>query len=545
MADPYDQDPDPGDMGGGIQDDSQPPSPPISGDNTDPAITAAAGIQDDQANPAAGQGGMSAPQDQSAPPAPEPGQQGPDTLVDIEQAGQEPAGSAIAKFPGNVKKIASMLMGSGAVSPQVIEQTQKAVDPGNTQPPGNQNLLAIDAAYQKGGPQAALPLLQANRVAFNAKQAFAYTAANGTPQKPADLNAAIDAANQAEQHVLDGSNVKFSHGDKGQITATVTMAGTGKPPLTIPLTVDQFKQYLNVGGDGQWDKLMNTTIPATLQKIAGSGPATEDKEDTRDKGDKGAGEDEAADNTSPTPSTPAGRDEMGRSTNPDAWARNYEDSHDINERTKFDPKTDDEIIYRSKRMFPDQQDEKARQAWITQQQESEANRTNAVTVATEKGKLANERARITGTGRVQQADVAGQHRENAAGVYANARVAAAKYTTDARAAENRGRAAAELQKQSRIAQNSNDRNLAAMYGHRIQDVNNPMNDEETKGMEQFMSRLGSAPQQSAAPAPPSGRAAPPPTGQAAKPPGVPPGAKQFQGKWYTRGPNGEAVPVQQ
>src|ERR1700677_3416168 len=79
--------------------------------------------------------------------------------------------------------------------------------------PGNQNLMTIDAAFQKGGLQAAIPLLQANRVAFAAKQAFAYAAMTGIKGKGPDLNAAIDAANQAEQHILDGSNVKFAHGD--------------------------------------------------------------------------------------------------------------------------------------------------------------------------------------------------------------------------------------------------------------------------------------------------------------------------------------------
>lgn len=34
-----------------------------------------------------------------------------------------------------------------------------------------------------------------------------------------------------------------------------------------------------------------------------------------------------------------------------------------------------------------------------------------------------------------------------------------------------------------------------------------------------------------------------PGAAAAPPPGVPPGARYYQGRWYTRGPNGEAVPV--
>jgi hypothetical protein len=51
--------------------------------------------------------------------------------------------------------------------------------------------------------------MQGNRAAFNPQQAAAFAAINGVPGKPADINYAIDAANKAEQHVLDGSTVKF------------------------------------------------------------------------------------------------------------------------------------------------------------------------------------------------------------------------------------------------------------------------------------------------------------------------------------------------
>lgn len=133
-------------------------------------------------------------------------------------------------------------------------------------PPGNQNLMALDAAVQKGDTREAIALMQGNRTAFNATQATAFAAINGVQGKPADINYAIDAANKAEQHILDGSNVKFAHAAGGKITATVTMA-TGGQPQTIPLTVDQFKQFLNVGIN-HWDRLMNQTVPATLRQIA-------------------------------------------------------------------------------------------------------------------------------------------------------------------------------------------------------------------------------------------------------------------------------------
>jgi hypothetical protein len=227
-------------------------------------------------------------------------------------------------------------------------------------PPGNQNLMAIDAAVQKGDMKGAQALTQANRLAWGSQQGFALAAMNGTQGKPPDISAAIDAANKAEQHVLDGSNVKFAHAASGQITATVTRA-TGGQPQVISLTPDQFKQFLNIG-DNHWDKLMNRTVPATLQMISSGqmyvGPQPQAKPRARqDASVSGTGGTEA-------------------SSKGDPWARQFEDEHGP-ERTKFDPKTDDEIIYRSHRIFPDFQNEPARQQWIVaQKQQAIANEIN-------------------------------------------------------------------------------------------------------------------------------------------------------------------------
>jgi hypothetical protein len=50
----------------------------------------------------------------------------------------------------------------------------------------------------------------------------------------------------------------------------------------------------------------------------------------------------------------------------DPWARAWDDEHGP-ERTKFDDTSDDELIYRSHRIFPGQQNEAARQEWIAAQ----------------------------------------------------------------------------------------------------------------------------------------------------------------------------------
>jgi hypothetical protein len=59
----------------------------------------------------------------------------------------------------------------------------------------------------------------------------------------------------------------------------------------------------------------------------------------------------------------------------DPWAQRFEDEHGP-PRTKF-ANTDDELEYRSRRIFPDQQNEPARQQWIVaQKQQAIANEIN-------------------------------------------------------------------------------------------------------------------------------------------------------------------------
>ena len=49
---------------------------------------------------------------------------------------------------------------------------------------------------------------------------------------------------------------------------TVTVKPRDGKPQQLQLSVDAFRRYLNVGRDGQWDKLMGETVPKTLQRLA-------------------------------------------------------------------------------------------------------------------------------------------------------------------------------------------------------------------------------------------------------------------------------------
>lgn len=513
-------------MAGGIPDDnSGGVAPVVETMGQAPVPDAVSGLNEmgaAQTANAAGQGGPQA----ALGPQPQGDPQG--ALEGINQAGASQVAQSAGlqgAAPGGRNRVASMVMGADAAPPQVLEQAKRGVDPHNTQPPGNQVMMAIDAAVQKGDSKGAIALLQSARQGFNARQSFAFTALNGTPQKPADLNAAIDAANQAEQYVPDGSNVKFSHGRSGEITATVTMAGTDQTQ-TIPLTADQFKQFLNVGVN-HFDRMYSQTVPATLQQIASGGsaiaraggPAPKGNAPAPDEGDKQPG----TDDNNPYN---AGHDKMGRSTAKDPWARKFEDAHG-DERTKFNEGTDDEMMYRANRMFPNIGEEKEKQAWITAQQEAEAGRKNKLDVEVQKDATSerNWDRRMRGAADVQDkkntgtkdvADIKGEGYKGRTEALKDI----AHTSAEAKAKQAEARNTLEMAKRNSINVSNADRVLVSNWNAREQQrAVKPFTEDEEKqyaaDMEGVRSRAqggGNIPSGKPA-APPSGQAAPPPSGK--------------------------------
>lgn len=515
------------------------PSPPISGDNLDPQVAQAAGIPDDQAYPPA-QSTASAAQ----PAEPVPGGTG------------QPAGDApgvtqedLSKtdISGSVppqQRIASMLMGEGAMTPEQTKQVVQAADPDNTQPLGNRNLLALHGLVQKGDTKGAVAFMQGQRMLFVPKQAMAYMATEGVQGRPPDINAAIANANEAEQHILDGSNVKFSHGGDGNITATV-MAAPGQPARVISLTLPQFQQYLNPKGDGQWDKLMNSTVPATLQAVA-----TRDQ-GTSDEVNKAYGADEEDNAPPPNKAVQTGKPQAMDVTQGDQPAlpgQFDKNGHFIGKPVKSlsDQQAEanplgygSDLEKRSRQIYPDVGHEAERQQWMDAQEEQDLTRKNAMDVAAERGKAANEVAKTNWGGRVQAADISGQHREGVANTVAKARMYAADKVGEAQKARAMAALEAAAKREAGINARAGQKTAAELLRQKLaNEAITPLTEDEKARVNQYV-------QAQAAPQAPSGQPAPPPTGRAQRPPGVPPGAKQFQGKWYTRGPNGESVPVQQ
>lgn len=176
------------------------------------------------------------------------------------QIKNSPAGQFIMRY----------LAGADAAPQAAVDQLSQQVDPQGQLTDGQRAVLTVDKAAQTGGEEAAFKVVQNLRQKWNATQGFAYTALNGSPQKPGDLGAAAHAASQAAAHMPDGTEAQFAPNQTGGITATVTV-GPGKPQQQINLTAPQFNQYLDIGrvDGGQFDAVYeNGGIPAVLQRLS-------------------------------------------------------------------------------------------------------------------------------------------------------------------------------------------------------------------------------------------------------------------------------------
>lgn len=210
-------------------------------------------------------GAMNIPDDQASPVPPSMGapQQQPNAWennFDEAKRGVQNVGVA-------AKKIIAYLMGAGATPPQAAAAAADQVKANDPQMSDDDaNLLAVHEAGQRGGPAAAWAMLQYNRAAYNAKQAFARTALNGIDGKAGDVSAAAQAATQAGAHVLDGSSAIFTSSPEG---VTATVRGADGNNSQYALTPQQFNHYLDLGKTSQYDVLMRDGINGALQKVTG------------------------------------------------------------------------------------------------------------------------------------------------------------------------------------------------------------------------------------------------------------------------------------
>lgn len=512
--------------------------------------------------------------------SPEQQQPGQEQAQAGAQPGFNPGGSGAVgqAVNGGVKKIVSYLMGEGAADPtsaKKFEQGIKHENPGISD--DDANLMAVHKATELGGPAAGWAMVQYNRSAYNAKQSFAQAALNGIDGKAGNAQAAALAATQAGQHILDGSATQFTADPGGAgFTATVKVPGSDRR-IGFQLTPQQFNQWLDVGKDGMWDKIMEQGTPASLQKIAQT-QSPNDAQPTAPAGQGEEGGDQAA--------APAAAGGTPPAVDPDTQRMDQEPNPNANEPTNFG-KTPSTLNLsgsdrqnatlapaksrysqatedKSRAAFPWMSQEGQRQQFMNTQEDKEADRENRVDVAKETGKNKIKVAEATAGARRDATKMVADSRRDVAGTNADSRRDVANTTADSRrdvaktAADARTQGYAQRAMQAAIKQSSTNANEQAQNAGKnlrawLQSNPGATDDAITKQAARFGVQLpgvaapGAPLPQAQAPqaqAPqPAGQQAPAPAQQQSRPANVPAGAKFYQGKWYTRGANGEAVPV--
>lgn len=104
------------------------------------------------------------------------------------------------------QKAMSYLKGEGGVGPEVAMALERQVDPQGRMNPNMRKALAVARAPD---PDKQFQVLQHYRSKFNAYNAVAKAAAQGAGGRPPDLRASAQAATQAYQHLPDGEDVTF------------------------------------------------------------------------------------------------------------------------------------------------------------------------------------------------------------------------------------------------------------------------------------------------------------------------------------------------
>lgn len=406
---------------------------------------------------------------------------------------------------GPIKRIISYLMGADAASPQEVDQRSQAVDRSGRLPASARNVMSVAAAAQED-PEAAWRLVQGHRMQFNAKQAFAYAALNGTAQKPPDIEAAIDAANKAQSHVLDGSEVRFAAGPRG-VTATV-MTPDGQPQR-IQMSPDQFRSYLNVGGEGQFDKLMEHGVPAAIQKLAtGKISKLGQMQPLRQQGQ---GQRPPQQEAIPTADEPVAE----AAPAPRQPAR---------------PDPNEALQLRAQEIYPWASQGAERSRWMAQEATREGDRAVRQNVAD-----VNADSRLGAASVRADAGVTQQGLKNQ-GAVATQEVKNKGWARASEAKENAARLHEEGKNSRAQHTQLNDQQKLAIRPilEKLKVPGYQPTPEEQKLLDLF-NRQAQAPQQQAPQAPQQ-------QAQQGKPPE--PGARFFKGAWYRRGQNGEAVRIQ-
>lgn len=174
---------------------------------------------------------------------------------------------------GSIPQLAAYVQGEGAAPPDAVQSylqkyrhlppeqatVQALADASDEQPivVGQE----LPAAYSGGIDSTSL--LQGYRQHYDHGRAYAYAAANGNAQKPANLQDSVKAANDAFPYVPDGERVHFSVGRNGNIDVSVG-GPNGEQRANTTLTPEQYKAYL---AQADFDNVYERTPSLMLQQV--------------------------------------------------------------------------------------------------------------------------------------------------------------------------------------------------------------------------------------------------------------------------------------
>lgn len=162
---------------------------------------------------------------------------------------------------GPARRFMSYLSGQDAAPPDQVSALEQQVDPEGILDEGTRKLLAIDAAKQSGGNEAAWAAAQHYRKKYDAYRGFAAAALS-----KGDVAGAAQAAQQAYPNLLDGTDVKFTPAPMGEgVVATLSSRGRGAG-RSVNLTPAQFNEFL-VGPPGQYDTVLEVGIEKLMSML--------------------------------------------------------------------------------------------------------------------------------------------------------------------------------------------------------------------------------------------------------------------------------------
>lgn len=443
--------------------------------------------------------------------------------------------------PGNpIQKIMNYLTGGDAMSPEQFDQYM-AKTRSQASTPSENTLLAAQAATDEGGPDAGFGFVQAARKLYDKSANLGRAAA-----EQGDTQGAVTAANKAFAHVPDQYDATFEQTKDGA-AATIKDMTTGKSQKQ-QMTTQQLGQLLDTRGIGQWDHLMERGVPAAIKYIpqaSGTGTATIGTPPAKGQAPSFPGQE---------PESPASRQRAEDEKNaPPGY-----------------PMLPQQLQYRTGPIVSGRAPEKGYYGDDGQYHKTQNPRNGSF--RQDVGDNVNAKVNVLGFGnngnRVYgfggQDLTPDRQQENRLELIREKN----KGLVDRTSAANEGRQAIEKMRGETSRANTTDRVNAQTRGQDIRSSDRKATLETQKAhydqiaarvfsaeaMKNYRARLQGGADPKAAfteevermqPQNPGVQAQSPSGMQAPqRPSGVPDGAKFYNGKWYTRGQNGEAIPVQ-